>query len=384
MPKTRFPHVYLEDKTEKIYIELSQGTDPVTKKRRKIKRAKDATGKPFETLEEADIEAMRIELDYKTRRGQTNSSMLYPYFIDNIFIPEYEKIVDKSTFDTKKPMLDYFKSRFEKKTLRDITVADVRNLRTYLLSQGYSNSYASAYFSTFKQTLTQAKKWRYLTSNVADEVEAINKPRVFVDYWTKEDFEQVVSKIDRTTFDGYRTFMMLWIYFNTGIRANEGTALYWEDINFLKSTLTIRCTQKGSTKPTYYRQEWTKTYFGIREIKLDADTIEILKFWKKIQAEKTWINSKYVFSPDGLPVASSTIQNRITKYAKLAGVKRIEIKGLRHSNVSYLLNDMNVDILIISKRLGHSSPEITYKYYAHLKKGADAALAQKMAGQIAH
>ena len=103
-----------------------------------------------------------------------------------------------------------------------------------------------------------------------------------------------------------------------------------------------------------------------------------------MQEERTGIGSKYILSHNGLPINPSTIQNRITKYAKLAGVKRIQLKDLRHSNVSYLLNDMNVDILIISKRLGHSSPEITYKYYAHLKKGADAALAQKMAGQIAH
>jgi len=38
--------------------------------------------------------------------------------------------------------------------------------------------------------------------------------------------------------------------------------------------------------------------------------------------------------------------------------------------------------LIVSKRLGHSSPEITLKHYAHLWRGIDDGVAESMAGII--
>lgn len=71
------------------------------------------------------------------------------------------------------------------------------------------------------------------------------------------------------------------------------------------------------------------------------------------------------------------------RYAKLAGVAQISGKGLRHSHASYLINEFNADVLTVSRRLGHSSPEITLKYYSHLWKRNDEYLAQKMNNNIA-
>lgn len=60
----------------------------------------------------------------------------------------------------------------------------------------------------------------------------------------------------------------------------------------------------------------------------------------------------------------------------------IQGKGLRHSHVSYLINEFNADILVVSQRLGHSSPEITLKHYAHLWSRNDEVIAQQMTGNI--
>ena len=47
-----------------------------------------------------------------------------------------------------------------------------------------------------------------------------------------------------------------------------------------------------------------------------------------------------------------------------------------------IINELNASVLIVSKRLGHSSPEITLKHYAHLWSGVDKELASEMAGLI--
>ena len=50
--------------------------------------------------------------------------------------------------------------------------------------------------------------------------------------------------------------------------------------------------------------------------------------------------------------------------AKLTGVKRIRIHGLRHSHISLLIN-LGFSALAIGERVGHEAVDITY-HYAHL------------------
>lgn len=75
----------------------------------------------------------------------------------------------------------------------------------------------------------------------------------------------------------------------------------------------------------------------------------------------------------------STI-SRINK--RYAHVSPIQSKGLRHSHASLLINELNVSVLILSKRSGHSSPEITLKHYSHLWDGADEVITNEMLGII--
>lgn len=135
----------------------------------------------------------------------------------------------------------------------------------------------------------------------------------------------------------------------------------------------------------WVRNSYTKTTDGKRTIALDDDTIGILKNWRERQ--KTiglGEEQDFIFTYDGLPMIKSTLSRIIKRYASLAGVKSIQGKGkgLRHSNASYLINEFNVSVLILSKRLGHSSPEITLKHYAHLWGGVDESIAELMAGNI--
>lgn len=41
-----------------------------------------------------------------------------------------------------------------------------------------------------------------------------------------------------------------------------------------------------------------------------------------------------------------------------------------------------MSVLVLSQRMGHSSPEITLKHYSHLWSGADIEIAKKLSGNI--
>ena len=52
----------------------------------------------------------------------------------------------------------------------------------------------------------------------------------------------------------------------------------------------------------------------------------------------------------------------------------VTFHGLRHTHASQLI-DAGVDIVTISKRLGHAKPDITLRIYAHLFRKDDGKAA---------
>ena len=52
----------------------------------------------------------------------------------------------------------------------------------------------------------------------------------------------------------------------------------------------------------------------------------------------------------------------------------VTFHALRHNHASQLI-DANVDIVTISKRLGHAKPDITLRIYAHLFRKDDSKAA---------
>lgn len=249
--------------------------------------------------------------------------------------------------------------------LRSISVEDVQNFRTWLLTSqenggaGYAQSYASLVFGTFRKSLDKAVEIQYLEHNVSKKVKAISKGKAIVPYWTKLEFEKVLNQIYIDDFYEHLNFVMLWVYYLTGIRVNEGIALSWNDIDLTKKRIRVHHMLIMKNRTDWKRNSYTKTEGGKRIIALDDDTIKILSDWKRRQVEiGLGEESNFVFSYDGLPRNKSTIGRIIERYSKLAGVKKIQAKGLRHSHTSYLINEFNVSVLVLSQRMGHSSPEI--------------------------
>lgn len=382
MVKTNFQDVYIDEKGQ-YYYEVSLGTDNITGKRIKKKARKNANGKKFSSAKEAYTEAIRIKNDYLQSHGYSNYDMTYKQFMNTTYLPYYQSEVSEHTYSTRQPTLNLVIKRFGKKKLKDISIRDVQSFRTWLLSKkggNYSQAYASLTFGMFRKSLEFAVNMQFLETNISMKVKAIPKGKTHSQYWTKQDFEEVISHIYIDDFYEHLCFVLLWLYFCTGLRVNEGTALWWNNIDFDKKQLTVNHMLIMKSKSDWIRQNHTKTDSGLRTISLDDDTIAILKEWKERQSNLGKVN--FILSYDGNPMLKSTISRIIKRYAKLANVPKIQAKELRHSHASYLINELNASVLIVSKRLGHSSPEITLKHYAHLWSGVDKELADEMTGLI--
>jgi integrase len=69
------------------------------------------------------------------------------------------------------------------------------------------------------------------------------------------------------------------------------------------------------------------------------------------------------------------ISRKWRRTVKALGLSRVKFHALRHSHASALIA-RGVDVLTVSRRLGHGSPTITLTTYAHLFEKTDAAAAK--------
>ena len=218
--------------------------------------------------------------------------------------------------------------------------------------------------------LHRAVYWQLIVSNPAERVQAprAKKPkrRSYDDEQTKillENLEQL--SIEDTK---YKVAIILTVF--TGVRLGELMGLEWQDIDFKNGIISInRSSQYLSDMGVFTKVP--KTESSIREIAIPEFIISLLeeyKLWyeeQKLIYGELWMNSDRLFvQVDGKPMHPSTISKWFVKYVGQIGLPVINFHGLRHTNAS-LLVAQNIDIAIISARLGHAQISTTLNFYVH-------------------
>ena len=79
---------------------------------------------------------------------------------------------------------------------------------------------------------------------------------------------------------------------------------------------------------------------------------------------------------DGTPRDPGTLTHAFTKIAKRAGFDGLRLHDCRHSHVSLLIK-AEVNIRVISQRLGHSNTQLTWDTYGHLYPAQEREAALK-------
>lgn len=84
---------------------------------------------------------------------------------------------------------------------------------------------------------------------------------------------------------------------------------------------------------------------------------------------------------DGSPRKPNALTNDWLRASAVIG-RRISLHALRHTHASSLIA-AGVDILTISRRLGHANPKITLSVYGHLYGNTDDKAAQAVEAMFA-
>jgi integrase len=156
----------------------------------------------------------------------------------------------------------------------------------------------------------------------------------------------------------------------TGLRRSELLALKWSYIDLDRKTL--RVVEALEETAAGLRFKTPKSRAGKREITLPDIVVAVLRDHRKRQSEQRMKlgagrlpADALVFSRlDGGPLSPNALSKEWAKAAASIGVKAT-LHAARHTHVSFLI-DAGINVVKISRRVGHADIATTLNVYAHL------------------
>lgn len=260
---------------------------------------------------------------------------------------ELTMLTKKNIVETK--LLPYF----GKMHIGRISPVTVRFWQNELMRSDYSASYIKNINAQLSSILNYAVKYFGLKENPCKKAGSIGKkPTRSMNIWTVEEFERFVGAFEALPvyYCGYH------ILFWCGMRIGELLALTWNDVDLETKVIRInksyqRIQRKDVITPP-------KTEKSNRRISIDVDLAKVIVDYRKT-----------LHRCDGesrvIPLTKHPFERRIRCEAEKLGLKPIRLHDLRHSHVSFLINN-GISPLAIAKRVGHDKVETTLSVYSHL------------------
>ncbi|WP_461223872.1 tyrosine-type recombinase/integrase [Lacticaseibacillus suihuaensis] len=241
------------------------------------------------------------------------------------------------------------------------------------------------FFVHVNRVLEYATKRGYINRNPAINVIVPRKPEKvgnLNDFWDRKQLEKFFECID-TTRD-LDKFILFRILAYSGLRIGEAMALEWEDIDFVKQTLSVNKTRATGVHGRKLVNP-PKTKGSRRVVPLDSETVEWLKVWRQLQSDYMWpdhpttVQHQLLFATRAnKPIEMQHPARWLATYIKKNNLAPISLHKFRHSYISNLLI-VGVPVSTVMKLVGHTSSKITLEIYAHVHQDQEKEAAQKLA-----
>jgi integrase len=265
------------------------------------------------------------------------------------------------------------------KPIQKLTAADLDRLYSRLLrDSGLAPRTVGHVHRLLHKALGVALKWGVVARNVTDAAEPPLVP----------DTEQAILSEDQTRLllDGLRgdfLYLPVLILLTTGMRRGELLAMRWRDIDLDAATLKVE--QSLEQTQAGMRLKSPKTRHGRRSITMPAIAVAELRRYRKAQLEtrlqlgigRLPEDGLVISTYDGKPFSPGALSLRWRRALRRLNLPSVTLHSLRHTHASALIA-AGMDVLTVSRRLGHSSPSITLGVYAHKFANRDAEAARLM------
>jgi integrase len=401
------------------YTQIYLGRHPETGKHRFISKtfAREKEAKAWAT----SLESQKNDGLYRP----TTTKVTFATYLTAAWLPSYRTQV-RSTYTIEKTLGKWvlaprpdtpFLGRIP---LHKLTVADFDRLYVAMAAQGMQARGIAHLHGLLKRALKMAVRKGELARNPADFA---TLPKPDVDAEIRDASDEEAGPVQYLHREQATRFLMaarqdrwsaLWhLLLDGGLRPGEAFALQRSHVDWERSLVKVRATltRQGVPKRKQGGQGWKrtkpKTETSNRDVPVSAATMQELKRWKKQQAAERlqmgaeWQDHDFLFTTEtGSPLGNNMGRAWDRVLAAADGRKgdlgtwgsepakprsgptpqrsftpKFPLYVLRHTSATLALLD-GVDLLTVSRRLGHKNISITARFYGHVQAEHSVAAAE--------
>ena len=219
--------------------------------------------------------------------------------------------------------------------LVDISIEDIEGYVHHRLDRKKRKpATVSIEIRILKTAFNQFIKWGFLKVNPAKDILLPNQNQIKVRFLRKEEVGALLRVIP---IGGFKDLIIA--YLHTGARRSEllHPNFTWENVDFDSNQIYL------------FGKANRGRYVPMNE------TLKAILFRRKDSGNEV----PFDFKPD-------FVSHKVPKFAKLAGLKDVNVHALRKTFGSLLIQSGQADLYTVSKLLGHSSIKTTERYYVDL------------------
>lgn len=315
-----------------------------------------------ETVNGSRLDAEKVKTRLLVEAGESNAvreDMTIDEFFDTLYLPD---CVDRLRERTCTGYRDDY-DRFVRPVLgrRQIARLTPMEVNQWLMGIDGDKKRHKAY-KMLHQLYTKAVRWDIARENVCKRVEVPDAGEYEPTILTADEAAEYLR-----AFVGTDIEPAVLIAIGGGLRRSEIAALDWGDVSpdggvLVDNAITTSHGKAIEGKP--------KSKFSTRTVYMPPSVTE------RLNALRGADSAPLVVDSNGGRMHPETLSKRYRRVLGQLpeGVTRVPFKNLRHTSLSLLVN-AGVDILVVSRRGGHSSIAITSKFYVRPDKSVDIAAA---------
>ncbi len=245
------------------------------------------------------------------------------------FLELYSK-QNKKSWLRDETSLKNLKRFFRGATIQDIGPEQVERFKAKRKAE-VSPATVNRELACLKTMFSKAVEWGKLTANPVKAVKKFKENNVQERILNGAEARRLLE----CAGPGIRPVLI--VALNTGMRRNEILSLKWHDVNFIKGFILIEDSKSGKS----------------RKVPMNATVFETLKSLSR--------SSEYVFFNPETKDHVKDIKTGFRAACRRAEIKGLRLHDLRHTAASKMI-EAGVDLVTVSKILGHSSIQMTMRY----------------------
>jgi integrase len=248
---------------------------------------------------------------------------------------------------------------------RSITVQDLAGLIDGLRDSGRSDRTIAGALHTLNSILRFAVRNAWIAENPLEKLERDERPHP-VRRPPRVLGQQEIAGLLGACTPISRTMIATALY--TGLRISELLGLIWSDLDLHEGMLRVLAQLSLASRGRPARRVPPKTHAASRQIPLPPQLVSLLCEHKNASEFRT--AGDWVFATSrGTPRSQRNVHRLLADTVCRAGLEqsvRLRFHDLRHTYASHLILDVGLDVVQVSRLLGHASPVTTLRVYAHM------------------